>query len=167
MPTRAQKSGFTLIELLVAMSILFMLASIVLTHSLDAEFTAHDAKRISDLREVQQALEQYAGDHNGAYPDTGTEWHSQCTYWGGYTNPADVIPGLSPTYISQIPSDPDMDTTAGGNGACCYLYISDSVDYDFMDYNCPLAGVSNPTVANMLDPRYTSAWAVFLSLIHI
>lgn len=145
------------------MSILFILAMVVLTRGVDAEYTAHDAKRLSDLRNVQQALEQYAADHDGAYPDTGTNWRSQCVAWGGYSNVNDVIPGLAPTYIGQVPTDPDMDTTAGGNGACCYLYISDTIDYDFMDYNCPLEGVSNPTVTNLLDPRYTSAWAVFSS----
>lgn len=61
------KKGFTLIELMVAVSIVAILAAIGLTSYYNSQKAARDAKRISDIQEVQKALEQYYAI-NGGYP---------------------------------------------------------------------------------------------------
>ena len=61
------QKGFTLIELLVVISIIGLLASGVLASLNSARMKARDAKRISDMKQIQLALEMYYADNNG-YP---------------------------------------------------------------------------------------------------
>jgi type II secretion system protein G len=62
-----QSKGFTLIELLVVMAIIGVLASVTLASLNSARAKANDAKRLGDIRSVQNALELYYND-NGNYP---------------------------------------------------------------------------------------------------
>ncbi|MCX6731429.1 MAG: prepilin-type N-terminal cleavage/methylation domain-containing protein, partial [Candidatus Parcubacteria bacterium] len=62
------KKGFTLIELLVVISIIGLLSSIVLASLNSARAKARDAKRMSDLHQLQLALELYYNQY-GQYPD--------------------------------------------------------------------------------------------------
>jgi type II secretion system protein G len=150
------KRAFTLIELLVVIAIIGLLSSIVLASLTSARSKANDSKRVTDLREVQKALEGYANDNGGSYPNTGGSWRSECSAAGSYA-PQNVASGLVPAYISQFPTDPQMNATAG---TCCYYYVSDKIDYDLMDFNCSTANTSNAALAPLKDPVYTSAWSV-------
>lgn len=69
--------GFTLIELLVVIAIIGILSSVVLASLNSARAKARDARRLSDLHQIRNALELYASDNNGAYP-TGYE---ETFYW--------------------------------------------------------------------------------------
>ena len=80
------KSGFTLIELLVVISIIGILATTVMTSLNTARFKARDARRLSDIHQIQLALQLYY-DSRGRYP-------------------ADLS-DLAPTYIGSKPLDPD------------------------------------------------------------
>ena len=60
-------AGFTLIELLVAISIVGILSAVVLTSMSGPRNRANDAKRISDIKQIQMALE-LAYDVAKAYP---------------------------------------------------------------------------------------------------
>lgn len=153
------RKGFTLIELMVVISIIGVLTSVTMIVTKTARIKANDAQRVSSLREVQQALIQYAADHNDAYPTTNSTWHSECAAWGSYSQ-ANVIPGLSPKYIGVIPRDPQMNKPAN---TCCFLYFSDAVDYKFMDYNCPTANTTNKTLEALKDGNYKQ-WSVYSSL---
>lgn len=59
--------GFTLIELLVVISIIGLLSSIVLASLNTARAKGRDAKRMSDIREIRNALELYRTT-TGYYP---------------------------------------------------------------------------------------------------
>ena len=61
------KKGFTLIELLVVIAIIGVLSTVVLSQLNEARAKTRDARRISDLKNIQIALELYR-DANGAYP---------------------------------------------------------------------------------------------------
>ena len=61
------KQGFTLIELLVVISIIGILSTLAVVSLNDARGKARDAKRISDVKQVQTALEVFLADRNG-YP---------------------------------------------------------------------------------------------------
>ncbi len=87
------KKGFTLVELLVVIAIIGILASIMLVSFNTAKQKARDAQRLSDIKNIQVALEMYYND-NSKYP-TGTT-------------------ALAPTYMSVVPTDP--------NGGGAYLY---------------------------------------------
>lgn len=157
------KRAFTLIELLVVIAIIGLLSSIILATLSSARSKANDARRVTDLREIQKALEGYANDNSGNYPTTGGSWRSQCSFGGSYAQ-QNIAVGLVPTYISQFPADPQMNTTAGGTGTCCYNYISDGTDYDVLDYNCSTAGVAtNAALSSLKDPIYPTMWSVHSS----
>ena len=61
------KKGFTLIELLVVISIISLFSSIVLTSINSVRSKARDARRLTDFKQIQTALEFYY-DKYGAYP---------------------------------------------------------------------------------------------------
>lgn len=64
------KKGFTLIELLVVIAIIGILSSVVLASLSTARQKSRDAKRISDVGQVQLALELFF-DANQSYATTG------------------------------------------------------------------------------------------------
>ena len=65
-----KKGGFTLIELLVVIAIIGILSSVVLASLNTARQKARDARRISDMGQVQLALELYF-DSCSQYPVSG------------------------------------------------------------------------------------------------
>ena len=100
--------GFTLIELLVVIAIIGILSSVVLASLNSAREKGRDARRASDLKQLQLALELYYDANPTA----------------GY--PA-VISGTTLTadgYISTLPADPGDATaygytqTGSGSGYC-------------------------------------------------
>jgi len=85
--TKGDLRGFTLVELLVVIAIISILATLLLLQLGVARAKARDAKRIADVNQVRSALELYFDD-NGSYMAT------------------DVMSGLKPTYLVNIPHDP-------------------------------------------------------------
>lgn len=91
------KKGFTLIELLIVVAIIGLLASVVLVGLGGFRARGRDARRIADLREVQNALELYYTKNN-AYPavsGAGSSWASLKTSLTGA--------GIGVTSISSDP----------------------------------------------------------------
>jgi prepilin-type N-terminal cleavage/methylation domain-containing protein len=107
--TRDNLRGFTLVELLVVIAIISILATLLLLQLGVARAKARDAKRIADVNQVRSALEMYYDD-NASYLATN------------------VMTGLSPTYLVNVPNDPLAVCTAGTyNGVVsgavnCYGY---------------------------------------------
>jgi prepilin-type N-terminal cleavage/methylation domain-containing protein len=58
------KKGFTLIELLVVIAITAILTSVMVPSLFSTKSKARDTKRISDIAQIQLALEVYQ-DNNG------------------------------------------------------------------------------------------------------
>lgn len=152
MSHQTKNQGFTLIELLVVIAIIGMLSSVILASLNSARNKARDARRLSDLKQIQIALELYY-DTNRSYPNPGWGWRSQCSNWGpgggvGYAKDQ-VIPGLTPTYMSVFPTDPEMNVAAS---SCCYLYLSNGTDYKILvPHSCGTVNyVGQPSV---IDPR--------------
>ncbi len=120
--------GFTLIELLVVLAVIGLLSSVILGSLTTARTKSRDARRISDLRQVEKALQIYL-DKNGSYPSTSGAWRGTCTSYGSYprTGAGAYIPNLAPTYIPILPVDP---APIGADG--CYVYNSNGTDFMFM-----------------------------------
>lgn len=96
--TRRNK-GFTLIELLVVIAIIGVLASIVLASLNSARRKSRDARRITDIKQLQLALELYFDGNGNQYP----------TALSALTTPT--------SYIPVVPADPL-------GGAYAYAYPS-------------------------------------------
>ncbi|MEX2411132.1 MAG: type II secretion system protein [Candidatus Paceibacterota bacterium] len=62
-----KEKGFTLIEMLVVVAIIGILSSVILVGLNDARSRARDAKRISDIRQIQNGLELFYSDDQ-SYP---------------------------------------------------------------------------------------------------
>lgn len=99
--TFRSKKGFTLIELLVVIAIIGVLASIVLASLNNARQKSRDARRISDIKQIQLALELYFdGTGAGGYPVANATACSPTTAMYG-------LEALAPTYIPVVPTDPN------------------------------------------------------------
>lgn len=66
-----QRKGFTLIEILIVVAIIAILASVVLIGLGPTQEAGRDARRISDLQEIQNGLELWY-NKCGIYPGTNT-----------------------------------------------------------------------------------------------
>ena len=132
-----KKHGFTLIELIVVIGIIAILATLGLSVFGGVQKKSRDAKRKSDLKEMQTALAQYYTD-NGSYPSTAGAWRGSCpscSYGSGYTDtgPTGYIPDLAPQYIQRLPHDPREGQAVNcGPNATSYLYRSDGTDYKIL-----------------------------------
>jgi len=103
------QSGFTLIELLVVVAILGILATVGLSSFRISQIKSRDARRKSDLGQVQRALEMYYNDH-GIYP-AASGGAIQGLTWG-----TDEFKDLKETvYMKELPEDPT------GNPEYCYV----------------------------------------------
>ncbi|PJA39288.1 hypothetical protein CO179_05630 [candidate division WWE3 bacterium CG_4_9_14_3_um_filter_39_7] len=105
MPKR-KSHGFTLIELIVVIVIIGLLAGIGIASFQGSLQNARTAKRLSDLKEINDALKRFYIVH-GLYPVSGGgtgPWDGLYTNWGDST--PDWIPGLVPDYLEFLPRDP-------------------------------------------------------------
>ena len=102
------KKAFTLIELLVVIAIIGILASIVIESLSTAKAGARDARRVSDIKNIQLSLAEYYND-NLKYPVS--------------------LSSLSPTYMSVVPTDPDGSSYYNGGS---YFYQA----FDTSGGNC-------------------------------
>lgn len=103
--------GFTLIELLVVIAIISILSGFLVSNFAGVRQRGRDARRKSDLRQIQSALEIYRSD-NGSYP--AALYPTSCPTSGSLTY-------NSVTYMSKIPCDPS--TSAN------YAYSSTGLTY--------------------------------------
>lgn len=143
-----KKNGFTLIELIVVIGILAILASMLLfvLNPVEQFQKANDARRKSDLSQIQKSLEQYYQDH-GVYPVTSGSTpptyeilnfqNNQTISWGSSWQPYMNLLPKDPSYPNktyvyysskdgqtywlyaslEVSSDPQM-CTSGGSGIC-------------------------------------------------
>jgi len=118
------KKGFTLIEILIVVAIIGILASVILVGLGSFRARGRDARRISDLREVQNALELYY-TKNQQYPDASD--------WNGLQSIL-INAGIG---VSAIPNDPLPGRNYG------YCKTSDNYNYVIAAY---LEDMNNPVL---------------------
>jgi prepilin-type N-terminal cleavage/methylation domain-containing protein len=110
-PTSRETWGFTLIELLVVIAIIGMLATLAVVSLNNARTKSRDARRVSDIRQIQTGLELYFSD-NDFYPATVPsslgigDYQVMCD--DGDDGWADVVANCSSgtVYMGDVPTDP-------------------------------------------------------------
>lgn len=106
------KKGFTLIELLVVIAIIGLLSTLAVVALGSARIKARDAKRLSDLKQVQTALELYYTD-KGTYPvaavavTLGDANHICLNLASGFTTVS-----CADAYMGLVPKDPGSNSYA-------------------------------------------------------
>lgn len=91
---RQNKKGFTLIELLVVIAIIGLLSTLSILALNSARARARDAKRISDVKQIQTALEMYYND-TGDYPADAS------------VTPGETLSSSNGTYLRAVPTPPE------------------------------------------------------------
>lgn len=116
-------TGFTLIELLVVVAIVGVLASVILSNLTTARAKGRDARRLSDMKQIQIALELYFSN-NIVYPGNTD---NDCGGWdagfnGGQESGDAFVASLETAgFIPDTPGDPIA--TANCGGYAYYRYV--------------------------------------------
>jgi type IV pilus assembly protein PilA len=115
------KKGFTLIEVLLVIAMLAILAAVVIVAiNPGKQFgEAQDAQRRNDVRSIMDAVQQYALDNAGVYPEEipiGQDCDMEGMLICMYEVPCDEVNldviAEDQTYLTDIPYDP---VTGGGD----------------------------------------------------
>jgi prepilin-type N-terminal cleavage/methylation domain-containing protein len=113
------KKGFTLIELLVVIAIIAVLSTLSVVSLSSARQKSRDTRRVSDIRQIQTALEMYALNRtDGLYPVT-----SSANIKGFCLDDTGLVPiCVGAVFMKKIPSNPSPNGTD-------YIYSSDGMSY--------------------------------------
>ncbi len=136
----SSRRGFTLIEILIVVGIIGLLASMVLVGLAPAQKRGRDARRIADLKEVQNAMELYY-NKCGYYPGPAQP-SSPC---GSFGAPAADWNALTTALtgssigVTTIPQDPSSNRT--------YYYAADSLGSTYV-LEAQLEDVNNAVFNN-------------------
>lgn len=115
-----KNKGFTLIELLVVIAIIGLLSSIVLASLSSARGKARDSRRLSDMRQIQIALDMYYFDKNQYPPPISSNgsWENSDEDGGDFI---DYLKDYG--YMPTVPVDPN---NSGSNIYSYYRYSAGS-----------------------------------------
>ena len=109
MNNKLEKRGFTLIELLVVIAIIGIISSVVLASLSAARTKSQDAKRLSDMHQMQTALELYYNSF-GRYPDSD---FAGCGGWDSSGNTTFITPLVSSSFLPSHLLDPTINDSCG------------------------------------------------------
>ncbi|MFA6602051.1 MAG: prepilin-type N-terminal cleavage/methylation domain-containing protein [Candidatus Paceibacterota bacterium] len=121
MKSHKKSKGFSLVELLVVIVIIVILSGVIITNISSSRIKARDGRRVSDLAQIQLALEQFFDRCQvypamaGTAPSTYVSTTSAC--------PSDSAITLL-NYISKLPTDPST-----GSNYYYALDTSNNTDY--------------------------------------
>ena len=121
------KKGFTLIELLVVVAIMGMLAALAVVALNNARARARDARRISDVKQIQTALELYFLDNND-YPP-GDDIHLGSPTGGCFSDTCFAgTCGVLVTYMGIVPLNPAPNDDGSCPDVSAYVYNYDGAE---------------------------------------
>lgn len=140
---RTGHRGFTLIEILIVVAIIAILASVVLVGLGPTQSLGRDARRVSDLHEVQNGLELYY-NAKGQYPIGGNN---------AWSNLGTALSTAVPS-ITSIPSDPSSNRSyayssdASGLGYILQAQMENLTGGPWSGYNPPTASYISQETKN-------------------
>lgn len=144
----ARNKGFTLIELLVVIAIIGILSSVVLASLNSARQKSRDARRISDINQIQLAMELYF-DSCGQYPDEGAT-ALDLPVAGENSSPTGTCGSTWSDFMTNNPTPPGgvtliryvYDVTGTGNTNYCLGAELEDTAHPNAQTECTIAGVT-------------------------
>ena len=133
------RKGFTLIEMLIVVAVVGILASLVLVGLAPVQRQGRDARRISDLRQVQTGLELYFV-RNGEYPDTQSWTELMDTLVNAGIGISNVPQDPSPSKTYQYASNFTSYVLAAELEEVSNNRLNDDVDGTILGIDCGVAG---------------------------
>lgn len=122
------RKAFTLIELLTVIAIIAILATLVITLASTALAKARDAKRLTDIQQVQTALEAFYTDH-GYFPPSSSCGASMpngswCNSLESRRNNQWINNGVDSlsSYLASMPTDPARITAFPSCPSQCFFH---------------------------------------------
>lgn len=110
--------GFTLIELLVVIAIVSFLFSIVAASLNTAREKARDGRRLSDMRQIETALQLYFDDNNEFPCENASNCSNQSSGANGKIGEGAGLDTLLAPYLPTVSADP----LGPGNSTFFYYY---------------------------------------------
>jgi prepilin-type N-terminal cleavage/methylation domain-containing protein len=105
---RRQVSGFSLLELVIVIVIMGIVAAVAIPRMSRGSAGAADAALSGNLAVLRNAIDMYAGEHNGAYPAVGTIANQLTLYSSstGATNATKTSTYAYGPYLRKVPKLP-------------------------------------------------------------
>ncbi len=113
------KKAFTLVEILIVVVILGILAAIVVPQFTNAANDARGGNLSSQLKTLQNQIELYAAQNNGAYPDLSANWDDLTT--NNYVKDAPSNPAW-PTAATRTSVSEGTGATTTGSATTAWLF---------------------------------------------
>ena len=137
------KKGFTLIELLVVIAIIGLLSTLAIVALGGARSKARDARRLSDIKQIQTALDLYYADNN-SYPTVVTIGGKIESDGNTYMVlvPTNPIPNNDGTCLADTPYS-YVQQGSGVSYTISYCIGSKSGDLDAGTHTATPAGIDN------------------------
>lgn len=125
------RKGFTLIEILIVVAIIAILATVILVGLGPSQQAGRDARRLSDLREVQQGLQLYF-NKCGVYPGpvAGSISGSCASFSNNTWNNMTTALENAGIGVNSVPEDPN--NTTGPTGSPTYYYATNAAGTDYL-----------------------------------
>ena len=146
-----QNTGFTLIELLVVLAIVGLIGTMAGVAVMSAREKTRDFKRMSDMTEIQAALEDYFNENNiypeGAALPLGDVTQSACLSSDGFKANCSADSVVFMTIVPSLYVGGLNDLVLCGNpqrSAYCYSLLSDGATYGInveFERNIPERGI--------------------------
>ncbi len=117
---KQENKAFTLLEIIVVVAIIGLLSAVIFSIISSARAKGRDAKRVSDIRQINTAIGMYQNDHAGNPPDLGNPscvnfytYDPSCfaSSETGIINWQNLKTQLEP-YLKILPEDPCPSCTA-------------------------------------------------------
>lgn len=118
------KKGFTLIELLVVIAIIGLLSTLAVVALSSAREKSRNAKRVSDVKQIQTSLELYFDDQ-GSYPAGDNATLGTSTYICLDDTGFNGTCAGTKKYLYMVPSNPTPRNDGGCDPAAEYRYTMD------------------------------------------
>lgn len=100
------QKGFTLVELLVVVAIIGLLAGIAVVSVNSTRVRARDARRIADIKQIQNALELYNNANSGVYPTEAADATLGAGAELAISSTGGIGAAAGDIFLNVVPKDP-------------------------------------------------------------